>query len=85
MRELPSEKGYADFVYLPLPENRGMYPALVIELKWDKSAESAITQIKERKYTENIKEYTGNILLVGINYDKDTKKHECTIEQIEKS
>ncbi len=83
-REMPSGKGYADFVYLPRLRHVAEYPALVVELKWDKSKESAIEQIKERKYTESVKEYTGNILLVGINYDKESKIHECTIERVGK-
>ena len=57
------------------------YPALVVELKWDKSATTAIDQIKAKGYCEGIKEYTDNILMVGINYDKKTKKHTCTIER----
>ena len=60
-------------------------PALVIELKWNKSAEGAIAQIKERRYPDAIKEYGGDILLVGINYDKDSptekRKHTCIIEK----
>lgn len=83
-REMASGKGYVDFVYLPRPKYLAEYPALVIELKWDRSAEGAIRQIKERKYTESIEEYAGNILLVEINYDKDTKMHVCTIEKIVK-
>lgn len=39
---------------------------------------------KYRKYPASIEQYTGDILLVGINYDKKTKKHECVIEQYEK-
>ncbi|MCM1498326.1 MAG: AAA family ATPase [Clostridium sp.] len=50
------------------------------ELKYDQSAEGAIAQIKEKKYVESLREYQGNLLLVGINYDKGTKKHECVIE-----
>ena len=57
----------------------------MIELKWNKNAETAITQIKEKKYPESIEEYTGDILLVGINYDKKTKVHECVIENIRKN
>lgn len=57
-------------------------PALVVELKWNKDSESAIDQIKEKRYPDSIKEYTDNILLVGINYDKKTKKHECSIEKL---
>ena len=57
------------------------YPALVIELKWDKTAKGAISQIKEKGYASWIEGYTGGILLVGINYDKDEKNHECVIEK----
>lgn len=84
IRELPTGRGFADFVFLPKPEYRNDYPALVVELKWNKSAKSALQQIKDRKYPASIERYTGDILLVGINYDKKTKKHECVIEQYEK-
>ena len=57
-------------------------PAAVIELKWDKSAEGAIWQIKEKQYVETLKDYHGNLLLVGINYDKETKEHTCVIEKM---
>lgn len=79
-RELPTGKGFADMVYIPrkkFPEK----PALVVELKWDKSAEGAIAQIKEKQYCKSLEEYTGNILLVGINYNKKTKEHSCLIEK----
>ena len=82
IRELPAGKGFADVVYAPKPRFAGEYPALVVELKWNKDAESAIDQIREKKYPDSIKEYTDNILLVGINYDKKTKKHECKIEKL---
>ena len=59
-------------------------PAVVIELKWDKSAVGAIEQIKEKQYGNALKEYQGNLLLVGINYNKMTKKHECVIETMQK-
>ena len=76
--ELPSGKGFADVVYLPRQNvNR---PALLIELKWNQSAGGAIAQIKERRYGEWVSEYTGEILLVGINYD-EKKGHECVIER----
>ncbi|RHO03227.1 hypothetical protein DW020_04190 [Clostridium sp. AF37-5AT] len=55
---------------------------MIFELKWDKSAETAIQQIKDRRYADSVLNYTGNILLVGINYDAKTKKHECMIEKI---
>ena len=77
--ELPSGKGFADVVYLPKRNiNR---PALVIELKWNKSAQGAIRQIKDKQYTSWIESYTGDILLVGIHYHTKKKKHECVIEK----
>lgn len=80
-REFPSGKGFADMVYVPKKKFSNKL-AIVVELKWDKSAKGAIEQIKERKYCEILREYQGNILLVGINYEKNTKKHTCIIEEI---
>ena len=79
------EKIHADFVFIPKPEYISGYPALIVELKWNKNAETALQQIKERKYPGSIEQYTGDILLVGINYDKKTKKHQCLIEAYKKS
>ena len=84
VRELPTGRGFADFVFIPKPEYISDYPALIVELKWNKNARTALQQIKERKYPESIKQYTGDILLVGVNYDKKTKKHQCLIESYEK-
>ena len=82
VRELPTGRGFADFVYIPKPEYRGEYPALVVELKWNKNVETALQQIKNTNYTEALSDYTGDILMVGINYDKASKKHECLIERM---
>lgn len=82
VRELPTGRGFADFVYIPKPEYRGEYPALVVELKWNKNVKTALQQIKDKNYTEALSDYTGDILLVGINYDKAGKKHECLIERM---
>ena len=79
VRELPTGKGYADLVYLPKPGVNK--PALLIELKFDKSALTAITQIKEKNYLQFFKDYKGEVLLVGINYSKGTKTHQCIIER----
>lgn len=84
IRELPAGRGFADFVYIPKPEYRGAYPALLVELKWNKTAETAINQIKEKRYAESLADYAGDILQVGINYDKKTKEHTCSIEKIVK-
>lgn len=59
-------------------------PALVVELKWDKTARGAITQIKEKEYCRSLEEYHGNLLLVGINYDRKTREHTCCIEEMER-
>ena len=80
-RELPAGRGFADLVYLP--KKNVNKPALLIELKYDKSAESALTQIKERHYTDFFDDYCGDVLLVGINYDKKSKEHECLIEKMQ--
>lgn len=80
IREMPTGAGFADVVYLP--RKNIDKPALLIELKWDKSATGAIEQIKKKQYTQWIENYTGEILLVGINYDKLSKHHECVIEKL---
>ena len=82
-RELPTGKGFADLVFVPRKQFPDK-PALIVELKWDKSASGAISQIKEKSYVQSLKEYHGNLLLVGINYDVKTKEHECIIEQFTK-
>ena len=79
IREFPTGKGFADIVYIP--KKHSNKPAMIVELKYDKSAHGAINQIKEKKYVESLKEYHGNLLLVGINYDKESKKHTCVIEK----
>lgn len=85
IRELPAGRGFADFVFLPKPEYVSDYPALLIELKWNKNARTAIQQMKEKKYPCTLENYTGDILLVGINYDKKSKEHQCVIEIFESS
>ena len=63
------------------PRKNKQFPIMIIELKWDRDADSAIQQIKERKYTEKVRQYVGKILLVGINYDKKKKVYDCEIEE----
>ncbi len=72
IRELPAGHGFADVVFLPL------------ELKYDKSADAAIQQIKDRRYSQALEGYAGEILLVGVNYDRDNrdKPHSCVIEKL---
>ena len=81
-RELPAGKGFADLVFRPRKNN--INPAIIVELKYDKSAEGAIEQIKRKQYADSLKDYSGEILLVGINYDKEDKCHTCRIEKIVK-
>ncbi|MBR6980250.1 MAG: AAA family ATPase [Prevotella sp.] len=78
-RELASGKGFADLVLIPRKNVDS--PAIVLELKYDKDADSAIAQIKRKQYPSKVAQHTGNLLLVGVNYDRDTKTHDCHIEQ----
>lgn len=84
IRELPTGRGFADFVFIPKKEYANEYPALVTELKWNKNAQTALNQIKEKQYPQSLLQYTGEILLIGINYDKKTKEHSCKIERFER-
>ncbi len=79
IREFPCGKGFADIVYQPLPKHPNR-PVIVVELKWDQDADAAIAQIKRKQYPESLREYSGEILLVGIDYNKKTKEHSCVIE-----
>ena len=81
-REYATGKGYADLVMIP--RSNVAKPALVIELKFNHSADTALDQIRRKNYPAKIVEYSGEILLVGINYDKETKLHSCRIERLTK-
>ena len=81
IRELPTGKGFADICLIPRPLHRDK-SAAVIELKRDRNAQGAIDQIRQKNYVKALEDYRGNLLLVGINYDKE-KKHSCVIEKLE--
>ena len=84
VREFPAAKGFADLVFIPRT-NVGKRPAMVVELKYNQSADSAIQQIKENRYQGALSGYSDRILLVGVNYDAngtDKKKHTCVIEEV---
>jgi hypothetical protein len=80
VREFPSGKGFADLTLIP--SKYCEKPAMIIELKVNKDAETGIKQIKEKRYQGKLKDYLDNIVLVSINYDKENKKHSCVIERI---
>ena len=82
VRELPSGNGFADIVLVPKKHVKS--PAIVLELKYDHTAESAINQIKRQRYADALVDYVGEVVLVGVNYDKDTKVHSCVIERVKK-
>ena len=82
VRELPTGKGFADLVLVP--RRNVDLPAIVLELKYNHNAETAIDQIKDKHYTDSLLDYVGEVILVGINYNKRTKKHRCKIEGITK-
>ena len=79
IEELPSGKGIADVVFIP--KRLTKLPAMVVELKWNKTSGGAIRQIKDKGYPEVLKDYGGEILSIGINYDERTKIHTCEIEK----
>lgn len=79
IQELPTGKGYADLVFIP--RTGGYLPAVVVELKWNKTEHAAIDQIKRQDYPDVLRRFTDNILLVGISYDEATKQHTCKIER----
>jgi len=78
-REYATGKGFADLVLIP--RKNVASPAIIIELKYNKDADTAIAQIKRQQYPDKVAQYADNLLLVGINYDRDSKQHECHIEQ----
>ena len=78
IREMPSGKGYADMVFIPKDDK----PAMIVELKWNQEVETAINQIKAKKYYYGLEKYLDDLILVGISYDKKSKKHMCKIENI---
>ena len=83
VREMPAGKGFTDFAFIPR-SNAGFRPAMIVELKYNQSAETAIKQIKEKKYHGALSGYSDRILLVGINYNEDgsdKKHHTCVIEE----
>ena len=78
IREMTTGKGFADVVLIPYRDK----PAMIIELKWNQEVKTAIDQIKEKKYPKGLEKYKDNLLIVGISYDKKTKKHTCHIEEM---
>ena len=79
-RELATGKGFADIVLIPRKNVDS--PAIILELKVNKDADAAIDQIRRKQYPAKLQEYTDNLLLVGINYDRQTKQHTCSIERL---
>ena len=81
VKEMTTGKGFADVVFIPYVPD---IPAMIVELKHNQSAESALQQIKDKKYFDSLAHYSGNLLFVGIDYDEKTKKHSCKMERFEK-
>ena len=80
VEELPTGHGIADVVFIPKRDTS--LPAMIVELKWNETSDSAIQQIKEKRYPSVLKGYVGDMVLVGINYNEKSKKHSCKIERI---
>ena len=81
-RELPAGKGFADLVFVP--KSRADLPIMIIEFKRDYTAEDALNQIKEQDYAARYRKDgdVREVLLVGLNYNSETKEHHCLIEKI---
>lgn len=77
VREMPTGKEFANIAFIPYSNK----PAMDYQLKWDKSVETALTQIENKKYFKALQAYHGPILLIGINYNSKTKKHSCKIKK----
>lgn len=76
---MPAGKGFADIVFLP--RRHVDKPAMIVELKWNRSANGAIRQIKDKCYAGVLQDYVGDVILVGINYNRKSKQHKCLIER----
>ena len=81
IQELPAGYGFADIGFIPINKKD---PAMIIELKCNHDADTAIKQIKNKNYPKAFENYLDNLLLVGVNYDKNTKIHECVIEKYQR-
>ena len=81
IKEMTTGKGFADVVFIPFVPN---LPAMIVELKRNGCTESALNQIKEKKYFASLEHYMGDLLFVGVNYDEEKKTHECRIEKFVK-
>ena len=80
IKEMTTGKGFADVVFIPFVAG---LPAMIIELKRNSSPETALTQIKEKKYFASLAGYWGKLLFIGVNYDEKSKTHECLMEEFE--
>ncbi len=78
--ELPTGKGFADMVFWP--KKKASCPALIVELKWDKSSSKALEQIDNNRYADIFNGFLGSVLKIGINYSTKDKKHSCKIEKL---
>ena len=79
--ELPAGKGYADVVFIPYVPN---VPAMIVELKRNKTTGAALEQIENKQYFNVMDKYQGDLLLVAINYDEKTNEHTCEIKRFMK-
>ncbi|MBQ9243937.1 MAG: PD-(D/E)XK nuclease domain-containing protein [Proteobacteria bacterium] len=79
--ELPAGKGYADVVFIPYVPN---VPAMIVELKRNKTTGAALAQIEHKQYFNVMDKYEGDLLLVAVNYDEKANEHTCEIKRFVK-
>ncbi|MCQ7582409.1 ATP-binding protein [Salmonella enterica] len=80
-KEVAAGPGFADIALKPYVKGA---PGIIIELKMDQDPEVGLAQIKEKGYMDALDRYRGPVYLVAVSYGKETKKHVCRIEVIEK-
>ena len=79
-KEDTSILGRSDITFVPYDNN---HIPFIVELKVNKTPDSAIEQIKNNKYINTLGDYHGKVLLLGISYDEKTLKHDSKVEIIE--
>jgi len=79
LKEPSTSTGRDDLAFMPKDNN---HIPMIVELKQDENVESALDQIKDKKYLNLFDGYKGKVLLLAITYDSKTLVHESQIEYV---
>ena len=80
LKEPSVSTGRADVVFVPKDHN---HIPMIVELKVNGTVDTALDQIKDKKYVNLFDGYHGKVLFVGINYDSSTLVHDSKTEYVE--